>query len=260
MNPEQQPYTPPPIDPDHPPAQPSRSSHVLQAPEAAPGQNYDPRLRTQYANEPDVVHAARSLEPKKFEISEDLQRRHEESKRYYPHLNLSDGEFVILDIIRHPIGLVFHVLGGAVVLLLLAVLLAVYPSDTVGTGLPSFGQATVIIGLLMSLVGIGTFIITWVYLQNHFYMTNESVIQEIQHSLFSRHEQTVSLGSIEDASFKQYGILPTLFNYGTIRLSTEGEETTYKFAYVARPRKTVAVLNNAVEAFKNGRAVDPHDN
>jgi uncharacterized membrane protein YdbT with pleckstrin-like domain len=108
----------------------------------------------------------------------------------------------------------------------------------------------------MTLVGLGTFVAVWVYLQNQFYLTNESVIQEIQHSLFSRREQTVSLGSIEDASFKQSGILQTLLNYGTIRLSTEGEETTYRFAYVANPRKQVATLNNAIEAFKNGRPVE----
>jgi uncharacterized membrane protein YdbT with pleckstrin-like domain len=90
-------------------------------------------------------------------------------------------------------------------------------------------------------------------------MTNESVIQEIQHSLFSRHEQTVSLGSIEDASFRQSGILQTLLNYGTVRLSTEGEETTYRFSYVTNPRRHVSILNNAIESFKNGRAVDPYE-
>ncbi|HEY0965190.1 MAG TPA: PH domain-containing protein, partial [Candidatus Saccharimonadales bacterium] len=96
----------------------------------------------------------------------------------------------------------------------------------------------------------------WVYLRNQFYMTNESVIQEIQHSLFSKHEQTVSLGSIEDASFRQSGILQTMLNYGTVRLSTEGEETTYRFAFVENPRAQVAIVNNGVEAFKNGRPVD----
>lgn len=40
-----------------------------------------------------------------------------------------------------------------------------------------------------------------------------------------------------------------------IRLSTEGEETTYRFNYVANPKRQTAILNNAVEAFKNGRPV-----
>jgi len=51
-----------------------------------------------------------------------------------------------------------------------------------------------------------------------------------------------------------------MLDYGTIRLSTEGEETTYRFSYVANPRGHVARLNNAIEAFKNGRPVDPYEN
>jgi hypothetical protein len=95
-----------------------------------------------------------------------------------------------------------------------------------------------------------------VYLANKFFLTNESVIQEVQLSLFSRHEQTVSLGNIEDASFRQSGMLQSILDYGSIRLSTEGDETTYRFNYVSNPKKQIALLNNAVEAFKLGRPVD----
>ncbi|HEY1085699.1 MAG TPA: PH domain-containing protein [Candidatus Saccharimonadales bacterium] len=256
--------TPQPVQPQAPldssgGVQPQRTSHVTAAPDQVQGQNYDPAIRVQYANEPGVVHASRSIEPEPMEVSDKLQQRHEEAVKRYPHLNLSAGEFVILDIIRHPIGLFLHFAAGGVVLLALIIVMIVYPADPAAFGLPSFGLASAIGGLLMALVGLGTFIAVWVYLQNHFYMTNESVIQEIQHSLFSRHEQTVSLGSIEDASFKQNGIVQTMFNYGTIRLSTEGEETTYRFAFVANPRDQVATLNNAIESFKNGRPVDPYE-
>jgi len=64
------------------------------------------------------------------------------------------------------------------------------------------------------------------------------------------------LSNIEDASFTQHGILQQILNYGDIRLSTEGDETTYRFSYVAAPKEHIARLNNAVEAFKNGRPVD----
>lgn len=239
------------------------SSHVTNAPQKAPdGHNFDPQLRAQYANEPKVVHASRGHDIPKMEVSETNQRRHEESKSRYPHLNLSEGEFVVLDIKRHPIGLLLPVASTAIGLMILTAALILYPSDSSmasGVSLPDFGAIIIPVLLLMLLIGMGGFIAIWVYLQNQFYMTNESVIQEIQHGLFSRHEQTVSLGSIEDASFKQYGILQTLFDYGMIRLSTEGEETTYRFAYVTRPREQVATLNNAIEAFKNGRPVDSND-
>ncbi|MNG38312.1 hypothetical protein D3C84_1259690 [compost metagenome] len=50
-------------------------------------------------------------------------------------------------------------------------------------------------------------------------------------------------------------MLQSILNYGSIRLSTEGDETTYRFKYVANPKEQIALLNNAVEAFKNGRPV-----
>ncbi|MGK2896147.1 MAG: PH domain-containing protein [Candidatus Saccharimonadales bacterium] len=235
------------------------ASHVTAAPQIISGENYDPRIRTQYANEPDVVHTSREVNPKPFEISEENMERTRKSREQYPHLNISDGEYVVFSLKRHPIGLFTPVAAGGLVLLVFLVALIVYPIDTTASGLPSFAMVAPFITLVMALVGVGTAIAIWVYLQNQFYLTSESVIQEVQNSLFSRHEQTVSLGSIEDASFKQNGILQHLLNYGTIRLSTEGEETTYRFQYVENPREQVAVLNNAVEAFKNGRPVNPYE-
>jgi uncharacterized membrane protein YdbT with pleckstrin-like domain len=120
---------------------------------------------------------------------------------------------------------------------------------------PPFSAVLLIGVLLILLVLVGGYIAIWIYTSNHFFLTNESVIQEIQTSLFSKHEQTVSLINIEDASYQQQGILQAILNYGSIRLSTEGDETTYRFSYVANPKEQIATLNNAVEAFKNGRPV-----
>lgn len=238
------------------------ASHVTNAPGDMPGQNYDPQIRAQYANEPKVVHAARQPEAANLSVSDRNKQLHDESVAKYPHLNLSDGEFVVLDVKRHPIGLLLPVAATGITLLAVIAVLIIYPTDpagSLGLPLPSYGQVLIFLMLAMVAIGIGGSIAVWVYLQNQFYMTNESVIQEIQQSLFSRHEQTVSLGSIEDASFKQSGLLQTMLNYGTVRLSTEGEETTYRFSYVKNPRNHVAVLNNAIESFKNGRPVDPYE-
>lgn len=240
------------------------SSHVSSRPEVIEGHNFNPRLRSQYANEPKVVHASRPVETKSYVISEKVRKKHKASQEKYPYLNLSEGEFVILDIKRHPIGVMLPI--GVAMALILAILMfaSFYPSmyeDSISSIMPTPVAMFGILVLLAVGVVLGAAVVLWVYLQNQFFMTNESVIQEIQESLFSRREQTVSLGSIEDASYFQTGILQTILNYGRIRLSTEGEETTYTFRYVENPRKQIAILNNAIEAFKNGRPVDdPHDN
>jgi len=247
------------------PAQPaetaSRESLVSVKPEAYDGHNFNPKIRAQYANEPDFTHTTRELEPTVPALSEKLQRKHEESIQRYPFLNLSEGEFVILQIKRHPIGLLLPTIAtvlSVIVLMTFAFLVPDFYASATTSYLsiaPSEGLVMIVLILLALLsVALGSAFI-WVYQRNQFFLTNESVIQEIQYSLFSRREQTVSLGSIEDASFRRQGLLQHIFNYGTMRLSTEGEETTYRFAFVENPKQQVATVNNAVEAFKNGRPV-----
>lgn len=201
-----------------------------------------------------IVHVARPIDPIAPEISEEAQRRHEEAKRKYPTLNLSSGEYIISEVRRHWIGLIVPIAGGALLAALILVVLTSYPT-LVPNNQPTFESILLPCILLLVLVGLITYIITWVYLNNKFFLTNESVIQEIQISLFARNEQTVSLGNIEDASYTQTGIIQHMFNYGSIRLSTEGDETTYKFHYVSNPKHQIMLLNNAVEAFKAGRPV-----
>lgn len=236
----------------------ANSSHVTALPNQMSGHGFNPQMRSQYANEPKIVHTTRPVETDPVEVSEEVKRLHDESVKAFPGLNLSECEFVITRLKRHPIGMWIPMVTTLGTIGLLVAVIVAYPliaADPVTGEAPGVLPLTVVLMCLIVMVGIGGYTAIWVYLRNTFYMTNESVIQEIQHSLFSKHEQTVSLGSIEDVSFRQNGILASLLNYGLIRLSTEGEETTYRFQYVENPKKQIAILNNAVEAFKNGRPV-----
>ncbi len=239
-----------------------RTSYINPAIDQQAGKQlgYDPKMRRQWSVEPTLVHATRHPEPTGFTISDDLRQRHADSVKQYPGLNLSNAEYVVAEVYRHPIGLFLPVAGSVLVIIILLSVLVLYPfiassNEYSSMTLPSYLTIISFILPVMVIVLIFTYIAVWVYQRNKFYLTNESVIQEIQHSLFSKHEQTVSLGSVEDVSYFQNGLIPTMFNYGHIRMSTEGEESTYRFYYVANPRRQVAILTNAVEDFKNGRPV-----
>ncbi len=211
-----------------------------------------------------TIHVTRPFDPAAPQLTPEVQAKYEASRKQYPNLNLSEGEYIISAVRRHPIGLVpiFGFVGLMLVLLIGAIPFyeSFRSSASNPGGLPSVLVVSVLALLLGTLFVIGGLIATYVYIQNRFYLTNESVIQEIQLSLFSKHEQTVSLSNIEDASYRQENIIQQLFNYGSIRLSTQGDETTYRFNYVTNPKKQIALLNNAVEAFKNGRPVANIDN
>jgi len=212
-----------------------------------------------------MVHISRAIDPKAEPIPPEIMQKYEESKKKYPQLNLSRGEYIILAVKRHPIGLLQ--IWAVVVFIMVAFggLFAVLARSGATSSFALFGSSEELTGLaslimlfMFALTLAGGFIATYIYNANRFYLTNESVIQEIQTGLFSKHEQTVSLLNIEDASYRQNGIIQTMFNYGSIRLSTEGDETTYRFNYVTNPKQHLATLNNAVEAFKNGRPVHHH--
>jgi hypothetical protein len=206
------------------------------------------------AGPPQFVHVSRAVDPIEPQMSPEAVKRHEDSATRYPELNLSKEEYIISEVRRHPIGL-FGILAAAVILILIVLgVLGFYPT-LVPSGSPSLESLILPAVLFIVLICLGAYIVAWVYLNNKFFLTNESVIQEIQISLFAHNEQTVSLSNIEDASYTQTGIIQIIFNYGSIRLSTEGDETTYRFQYVSNPKQQIALLNNAVEAFKNGRPV-----
>lgn len=205
------------------------------------------------------VHFSRPVEIEKPFISVDTKIRHDQSKQHYPGLNLSEGEYVIAEVRRHKIGLLIpFALGSLAVIILLAGLLnynlAVEMFNLTGVLANSLvGSLLIILGI--SLVCLFVYFNYFVYTSNKFYLTNESVIEHLQIGLFNRREQTITLGSIEDASYTKSSLLEELVDFGSIRLSTVGDETTYRFKYVAKPKEAIDQLNTAVEAFKNGRPV-----
>jgi len=207
-----------------------------------------------------AVHMVRPSEPDKQVISDAVMLKHNRSKQVYPSLNLSDGEYVISAVKRHPIGLFVPISVG--IFLIAIAFSALFNFDLVilafqlNSNKVSISLFIVPIILFILLVIVGTYVFYHIYTSNRFFLTNECVIQEIQTGLFTKLEQTVSLSNIEDASFTQIGIIQQIFDYGSIRLSTEGDETTYRFSYVSNPKYHIAILNNAVEAFRNGRPVE----
>lgn len=255
---DKQPTTPPvpPHDPSQPVAYDQYGRPLYAHPPTAPVQ---PTAEGQ-PPQPQVVYMTRAVEPHAPEISPEAKAKHERSVQEHPYLNLSEGEYVISMVRRHPIGLIsiWAVVAAAVLVELVGLPLLLAGSALVSERLSAAAMLNggLVLLLTAALFVMGGVIATVVYRANRFYLTNESVIQHIQTSLFSKKDQTISLASIEDASYRQQGILQTILNYGSIRLSTEGEETTYRFNFVANPKKEIDQLNNAVEAFKNFRPVE----
>lgn len=203
---------------------------------------------------PDTAQSVPLNYSQPISIDSATKQKHDEAVRKYPMLNLSEGEYVISSFKRHPIGLISIWGIVALSILIILVLPIMFYGLDIGSTIRLSSTATIALGLVLLgmvvLAIVAGIIATYVYESNMFFLTNEAVTQRIQASLFSRKLQSISLGSVEDVSYRRSGVLQTVLNYGSIRLSTEGEETTYRFSYVSNPERQVHMINNAMEAFR----------
>lgn len=215
---------------------------------------------------PQSPHAQHDFNPNRQGSPDDDMYKPE-----YAHLNLSAGEKVLMEVPRHPLGqLQFYIsaLIGIIAVIIGASLLIRFSgtaanapvASQIGSpvtteqiiSVPEISTSLIflIAGVLVVLVTTGAAIALKVYNGNKMYITNESVIQMIQTSLFNKKEQQIGLAAVEDISYVQAGIIGHMLNFGNIRLSTRGEESTYIFSFVADPKAQVRQMINIQEEFE----------
>ncbi len=192
--------------------------------------------------------------------TKELKDRHDQSKQDYPEVtDLSDNEFVMVDIRRLPLATKLMWAGWLSILILVTSAWLIISSTDMspviffGNAVNFTGMFSVIIALIDILILLFAYIGTRIYSHNHIFITNERVIQFQMNGLFDEKVQSINLAGVEDVSFSQKGIMSKLINYGVVRLSTIGDETTYQLTLVPRPNEVVKKVNGIIQAAKHGR-------
>lgn len=157
--------------------------------------------------------------------------RYERSKKDFPFLKLEEDEYVEFAFKRARVclfAIMAAVIGSVVVILLAFLLVLIGQSmlDEMGRNFVYIILATLLVAAI--LIGV---IAIMLYNGNKLFITNKHVIQMVMDSPVSHSVNTINLISVEDASFHQNGLLQTFLHYGTLRLATVGDETTYTFKY-----------------------------
>ena len=157
--------------------------------------------------------------------------RHERSKKDFPGLKLEEGEYVEYAFRRAKICLLMIILGTAfgVIVVLLGFLLALMGQSMIDEMGRNF-LFIILFALLAAAVIMGL-IAMMTYNGNRLYVTNKRAIQLVMNSLVSSSRNVIDLASVEDVSFRQDGLMQKMFRFGTLRLATVGDETTYTFKY-----------------------------
>ena len=180
--------------------------------------------------------------------------RHERSKKDFPGLRLEEDEYVEYFFRRARVCLM-AIWGGSffgVVVILLGFLLVLMGQSK----LDELGLQFMLI-MLFSLLAAVIFIFLFalkIYYGNKLFVTNRKVIQFIMMSPISSSINIIDLFSIEDASFRQDSLMQKMFHFGTLRLATVGDETTYTFTYSdIKPEELKAVTDLISEVKKQNR-------
>ena len=183
--------------------------------------------------------------------------RHERSKKDFPMLSLEDDEYVEYAYKRASICLMLIMAGTGigVIIILLGFLLVLLGQSMID----EMGKKFLFIMLfaLFASVIVIRIVALKTYRGNRLFITNQRVIQLLMTSLVSSSVNAIDLTGVEDVSFHQDGILPRIFHYGTLRLATVGDETTYTFKYSdISPEDMKAISKMITNAKKKNRRND----
>lgn len=169
------------------------------------------------------------------------------------------GERTIFKVRRHPIGLFgAYALSGALTIAVAIIAFVAVPTDDSNSKAAAFAA---IVFVVVALLCAGfTFFVTKIYTGNSWILTTDSLTQVTQNSLFDRQSSQLSLHNLEDITAQQNGILPHLFNFGTLVAETAGEASKFHFYFCPNPNYYARQILAAREAFltEHGALSPPH--
>ena len=163
---------------------------------------------------------------------------------------LEPGECVLTVVRRSFIGLLgIYLVATAAIVAILALVVALSPdtfnADSVNIS-PALSAIIVVGATLLVLI---LFTATYVYRQSRLLVTDRSLVQIIQKTLFNKKVSRLSMSNVEDVSEEQRGFLASFFNYGTLTVQTAGTEDNFVFTLCPNPTKLADRIIEARQAY-----------
>ena len=184
-----------------------------------------------------------------------IKARHDRSVKKYPEITVDEDEYVVLSMRRHSLGYLLNIIFSSIVAVFLIStwIIVCFMPNPLPIPANFKPQLSVIFGSITLLLILLTYANYVAYRANRIVITNERAIQWISTTIMSQKKQVINLESIEDISYSRDGILQHLFDYGTVKLSTVGDESTYTFAFSPNPDKKAEFLSDVVEAARENQ-------
>jgi len=155
---------------------------------------------------------------------------------------MEPGEKLLMVVRRHIIGMVLVYLEAFIGVVAIIALFATVAPQTF-EDLSKQGNRWLIAGIVFGLAVLVffLFVATYVYRLNRLLITDRSLVQITYKTLFIRQIARLNFENVEDVNAEERGILPTIFNYGTLTVQTAGTLENFIFKYCPNPAIKIVV-------------------
>jgi hypothetical protein len=143
------------------------------------------------------------------------------------------GEEVVMVIRKHPIYLFGPLALGLALLILVPSLYLAMRGIEIWSGQELVLRT--LIGSTVLFIELFIYIVWLMKYMDIFLITTERIVHIEQHALFARKVSVLGYGSVQDASVTQRGVLPTIFNYGTVLVQTAAETIHFEVESIGGP-------------------------
>lgn len=172
---------------------------------------------------------------------------------------LEEGECILKVVHRSIVGLVsIYLVVIAAITAIFVLLITISPSafDTSSTNISPQLMAIMVLGAILLVLVL--FTVTYIYRQSKLLVTDRSLVQIMQKSLFNKKVSRLSMSNVEDVSEEQRGILASIFNYGTLMVQTAGTMENFIFTLCPNPS---GLADRIIEARQDyARKIEEDDN
>ncbi len=168
---------------------------------------------------------------------------------------LEPGETVLTVVRRSIIGLVGIYAVAIVAVAAIVTLAVVLSPGTFKTSSTTISSSlTAVIAIAALLLALILFTATYVYRQSRLLVTDKSLVQILQKTLFIRKVSRLSMSNVEDVNEEQRGVLANIFGYGTLTVQTAGTEDNFIFSLCPNPARLADRIIEARQVY--ARAVE----
>jgi membrane protein YdbS with pleckstrin-like domain len=168
-----------------------------------------------------------------------------------PHEDMLEPDERVLTVVRRSvIGLVEIYLVAFIAVAAITALAIILSPDTFKTSSANIsGSLSAVILISAVFLVLVLFTATYVYRQSRLLVTDKSLVQIMQKTLFNRKVSRLSMSNVEDVNEEQRGIISSIFNYGTLTVQTAGTEDNFVFTLCPNPAGLADRIIEARQAY-----------